>query len=94
MILFMHINDTIPSGSQNTPRIQAVIDELSDLFNMTDEGKIDTHLGIKISGPTQETIELAQPHLLIQQTVDDMLRKCDNICIAFFILVSVEIMDG
>lgn len=59
-----------PSASE----IQAVIEELRDLFNIKDEGEIDTCLAVKISRPTPETIELTQPHL-IQQILDDMGMK-------------------
>jgi hypothetical protein len=44
------------------------------LFNITDEGELDVYLGVKISRPTSETIELKQPHL-IQQILDDMGMK-------------------
>jgi hypothetical protein len=51
--------------------------ELSELFNITDEGEIDAYLGVKISRPTTDTIELKQPHL-IQQILDDMGMKSNT----------------
>jgi hypothetical protein len=51
--------------------------ELAELFDITDEGDIDTHLGVTVSRPTPETIELTQPHL-IQQILDDMSMKSNT----------------
>jgi hypothetical protein len=49
-----------PSASE----IRTIIKEMGELFNITDEGEIDTYLGVKISRPDPDTIELTQPHLI------------------------------
>jgi hypothetical protein len=54
--------------------IQTIIGDLRAQFDITDEGEIDTYLGIKISRPISDTIELKQPHL-IQQILDDLGMK-------------------
>jgi hypothetical protein len=36
-----------------------------------DKGEIDDYLGVNVSRPTEDTIELRQPHL-IQQILDDV----------------------
>jgi hypothetical protein len=72
-VLLIYVDDGILSGS-SADEIQAIIKELGELFNITDEGEIDAYLGVKISRPTSDTIELKQPHL-IQQILDDMGMK-------------------
>jgi hypothetical protein len=72
-VLLMYVDDGILCGTSGK-EIQTIIDELGKLFNITDEGEVDAYLGVKISKPTPETIELKQPHL-IQQILDDMGMK-------------------
>ena len=50
---------------------------MGDLFNITNEGEIDTYLGVKISRPTPDTIELTQPHL-IQQILSNVEMKSNT----------------
>jgi hypothetical protein len=75
-VLLMYVDDGILCGPSNS-EIQEVIRELGELFNITDEGEIDTYLGVKITRPTKDTIELTQPHL-IQQILDDMGMKANT----------------
>jgi hypothetical protein len=72
-ILLIYVNDGILYGT-SAGEIQTIIDELGELFNITDEGEADAYLGVKISRPALDTIELKQPHL-IQQILDDMGMK-------------------
>jgi hypothetical protein len=67
------VDDGILSGTR-AKEIQTIMLQVGQLFNMTDEGKIDAYLGVKISRPTSETIELKQPYL-IQQILEDMGMK-------------------
>jgi hypothetical protein len=69
-MLLIYVDDGILSGT-STDEIQTIMHELGQLFNVTNEGEIDAYLGVKISRPTSDTIELKQPHL-IQQILDDM----------------------
>jgi hypothetical protein len=50
---------------------------MGDLFDITDKGEIDACLGVKISRPTPDTIELTQSHL-IQQILDDAGMKSNT----------------
>ena len=72
-ILLIYVGDGILSGT-SAKEIQTIFHQLGQLFNTTVEGEIDVYLGVKISRPTSETIELKQPHL-IQQILDDMGMK-------------------
>jgi hypothetical protein len=75
-ILLIYVDDGILCGT-SADVIRTIIRELGELFNITDEGEIDAYLGVKITKPTQETIELKQPHL-IQQILDDMGVKSNT----------------
>ena len=75
-ILLIYVDDGILCGP-SASEIQSVIEELGALFNITDEGEIEKYLGVKVSRPTSETIELSQPHL-IQQILDDMGMKSNT----------------
>ena len=72
-VLLMYVDDGILCGP-SASEIQAIINELGALFDITDEGEIDTYLGVKVTRPTHDTIELSQPHL-IQQILDDLGMK-------------------
>jgi hypothetical protein len=72
-ILLIYVDDGILCGT-SADEIQTILKELGEFFNITDEGEIDTYLGVKISRPTSDTIELTQPHL-IQQILDDVGMK-------------------
>jgi hypothetical protein len=72
-ILLIYVDDEILCGT-SADEIQTILKELGKLFNITDEGEIDTYLGVKISRPTSDTIELTQPHL-IQQILDGVGMK-------------------
>jgi hypothetical protein len=69
-ILLMYVDNGILCVT-SADEIQTIIKELSDFFNITDEGDVDAYLGVKVSRPTPDTIELKQPHL-IQQILDNM----------------------
>ena len=75
-ILLIYVDDGILCGA-SAAKIRTIIKELSDLYNVTDEGEMDTYLGVKITRPTPDTIELTQPHL-IQQILDDMGMKSNS----------------
>ena len=75
-ILLIYVDDGILCGA-SAAEIRTIIKELSDLYNVTDEGEMDTYLGVKITRPTPDTIELTQPHL-IQQILDDMGMKSNS----------------
>jgi hypothetical protein len=66
-----------PVWSESASEIRTIIKEMGELFNITDEGEIDTYLGVKISRPDPDTIELTQPHL-IQQILDDVGMKSNS----------------
>jgi hypothetical protein len=69
-IFIVYVDDAILCGPSKT-EIDTIIAELASLFDITDEGELDEYLGVKISWPTPDTIDLRQPHL-IQQILDDM----------------------
>ena len=72
-ILLIYVDDGILCGP-SAVEISAILRELAAIFDITDEGEIDTYLGVKITRPTADTIELTQPHL-IQQILDDLGMK-------------------
>jgi hypothetical protein len=72
-ILLICVDDGILCGP-SSDEIRVIMRELAKPFDITDEGDIDTHLVVKVSRPTPETIELTQPHL-IQQILYDMGMK-------------------
>jgi hypothetical protein len=69
----IYVDDGILCGSR-AKEIPTIIDDLRAQFNITNEGEIDAYLGVKISRPISDTIELKQPHL-IQQILDDLGMK-------------------
>ena len=75
-VLLVYVDDAILCGPSG-PEIQGILSELSAIFDITDEGEIDDYLGVKISRPTADTIELTQPHL-IQQILDDVGMKSNT----------------
>ena len=75
-MLLIYVDDGILCGA-SAAEIRTIVKELSALFDVTDEGEIDTYLGVKISRPTPDTIELTQPHL-IQQILDDLGMKSNS----------------
>jgi hypothetical protein len=75
-VLLMYVDDGILCGP-SAKDIQTIIKELGALYNITDEGEIDAYLGVKVSKPTSDTIELKQPHL-IQQILDDIGMKSNT----------------
>ena len=75
-ILLIYVDDGILCGPSED-EIQQILIELASLFDITDEGEIDTYLGVKITRPTRDTIELTQPHL-IQQVLDDLGMKSNT----------------
>jgi hypothetical protein len=71
-IFLVYVDDAILCGPSKEE--DAIITKLASLFDITDEGKLDEYLGVKISRPTQDTIDLRQPHL-IRLILDDMGMK-------------------
>jgi hypothetical protein len=51
--------------------IDEMIASLKEDYDVTDKGEIDDYLGVNVSRPTEDTIELRQPHL-IQQILDEV----------------------
>jgi hypothetical protein len=51
--------------------IDEIIASLKEDYDVMDEGEIDDYLGVNVSRPTEDTIELRQPHL-IQQILDEV----------------------
>ncbi len=72
-LLLICVDDGIMCGASGA-EIRTIIKELSALFDVTDKGEIGTYLGVKITRPTPDTIELTQTHL-IQQILDDLGMK-------------------
>jgi hypothetical protein len=75
-ILLIYVDDGILCGP-SAEEIRIILVELATLFDITDEGEMDAYLGVKITRPTPDTIELTQPHL-IQQILDDMGMKANT----------------
>jgi hypothetical protein len=67
-ILPVYVDDAILCGPSSKD-IDDIIASLKEGFDVTDEGEIDDYLGVKVTQPTKDTIELRQPHL-IQQILD------------------------
>jgi hypothetical protein len=64
-ILLVYVDDVILCGP-NSKDIDNIIASLKEGFDVTDEGEIDDYLGVKVTPPTKDTIELRQPHLILQ----------------------------
>jgi hypothetical protein len=75
-ILMICVDDGILCGA-SASEIRTIVKEMGELFNITDEGEIDAHLGVKISRPTPDAIELTQPHLT-QQILDNVGMKSNT----------------
>ena len=69
-ILLVYVDDAILCGPSSED-IDAIIASLKNSFDVTDEGEIDDYLGVKVTRPTKDTIQLRQPHL-IQQILDEV----------------------
>jgi hypothetical protein len=69
-ILLVYVDDAILCGPSSKV-IDDIITSLKKDFDVTDEGEIDDYLGVKVTRPTKDTIELKQPHL-IQQILDEV----------------------
>jgi hypothetical protein len=65
-----YVDDAILCGPSSKD-IDDIIASLKEGFDVTDEGEIDDYLGVKVTQPTKDTIELRQPHL-IQQILDEV----------------------
>jgi hypothetical protein len=72
-----YVDDSILCGA-SSDKIRTIIKEMGDLFNITDEGNIDTYLDVKISMPTPDTIELTQTHLIQQILNEDVGIKSNT----------------
>ena len=75
-ILLIYVDHGILCGP-SAGEISAILLELATIFDIMDEGEIDTYLIVKITRPTADTIVLTQPHL-IQQILDDMGMKTNT----------------
>jgi hypothetical protein len=69
-MLLVYVDDAIICGPSSKV-IDEIIASLKEDYDATDEGEIDDYLGVNVSSPTEDTIELRQPHL-IQQILDEV----------------------
>jgi hypothetical protein len=69
-MLLVYVDDAIICGPSSKV-IDEIIASLKEDFDVTDKGEIDDYLGVNVSHPTEDTIELRQPHL-IQQILDEV----------------------
>jgi hypothetical protein len=69
-MLLVYVDDANICGP-SSKAIDEIIASLKEDFDVTDEGEIDDYLGVNVSRPTEDTIELKQPHL-IQQILDEV----------------------
>jgi hypothetical protein len=69
-MLLVYVDDDIICGP-SAKVIDEIIASLKEDYDVTDEGEIDDYLGVNVSRPTEDTIELRQPHL-IQQILDEV----------------------
>jgi hypothetical protein len=67
-MLLVYVDDAIICGPSSKV-IDKIIASLKEDYEVTDEGEINDYLGVNVSRPTEDTIELRQPHL-IQQILD------------------------
>jgi hypothetical protein len=67
-MLLVYVDDAIICGP-SSKLIGKIITSLKEDYDVTDEGEIDDYLGVNVSRPTEDTVELRQPHL-IQQILD------------------------
>jgi uncharacterized protein YeeX (DUF496 family) len=67
-MLLVYVDDAIICDPSSKV-IDKIIASLKEDYDVTDEGEIDDYLGVNVSRPTEDTIELRQPHL-IQQILD------------------------
>jgi hypothetical protein len=71
ILLLCYVEDTILIDPDNK-EIDKVIQQLKDLqFNVTDEGKIEDYLGVRIQRVGNGKIQMSQPHL-IQQILENL----------------------
>ena len=68
--MLVYVDDAILCGPCSKA-IDSIIASLMESFDVTDEGEIDDYLGVKITRPTKDTIDLRQLHL-IQQILDEV----------------------
>jgi hypothetical protein len=64
-ILFVYVDNAILCGPSSKD-IDNIIASLKEGFEVTDGGEIDDYLGVKVTRPTKDIIELRQPHLIQQ----------------------------
>jgi hypothetical protein len=69
-MLLVYVDDAIICGPSSKV-IDEIIASLKEDYYVTDEGEIDDYLGVNVSRPSEDTIELRQPHL-IQQILDEV----------------------
>ena len=62
-MLLVYVDDAIICGPSSKV-IDEIIASLKEDYDVTDEGEIDDYLGVNVSRPTEDTIELRQPHLI------------------------------
>jgi hypothetical protein len=65
-MLLVYVDDTIICGPSSNKVIDEIIASLKKDYNVTDEGEINDYIGVNVSRPTKDTIELRQPHLIQQ----------------------------
>jgi hypothetical protein len=62
-MVLVYVDDDIICGPSSKV-IDEIIASLKEDYDVTDEGEIDDYLGVNVSHPTEDTIELRQPHLI------------------------------
>jgi hypothetical protein len=74
-MLLVYVDDAILCGPSSKDIDDIIASLLKEGFDITDEGEIDDYLGVKVTWPTKDTIELRKPHL-IQQILDEVGWAC------------------
>jgi hypothetical protein len=69
-MLLVYVDDAIICGPSSKV-IDEIIAFLKEDYDVTNKGEIHEYLGVNVSRPTEDTIELRQPHL-IQQILDEV----------------------
>jgi hypothetical protein len=69
-MLLVYVDDAFICGPSSKV-IDEIIASLKEDFDVTEEGEINDYLGVNVLCPTEDTIELKQPHL-IQQILDEV----------------------
>jgi Reverse transcriptase (RNA-dependent DNA polymerase) len=75
-LIVIYTDDTIITGS-NTAKVDATIERIASLFNITSEDQVDDFIGVNITHTEDGKVLLTQPKL-IQSILDDLGLKDDT----------------